>query len=113
MTKLNLQPPISSYAERLKHTPKARSDRGYWTGDRGNSLYCPKNTKVLDALHKFGLSGIPYIDAMLDPRQCRIATICLPHRIQNDIKIFQNVIVYVQSSGIKSITLDMTNGQGI
>ena len=79
MTKLNLQTPISSYAERLKHTSKARSDRGYWTGDRGNSLYCPKNTKVLDALHKFGLSGMPYIDAMLDPRQCGIATVCPPH----------------------------------
>lgn len=79
MTNLNLQTPISSYAERLKHTPKALSDRGYWTGDRGNSLYCPKNAKVLDALHKFDLLGMPYIDAMLDPRQCRIATVCLPH----------------------------------
>ena len=79
MTNLNLQTPISSYAERLKHTPKVHSDRGYWTGDRGNSLYCPKNAKVFDALHKFDLLGIPYIDAMLDPRQCRIATVCLPH----------------------------------
>ena len=70
MTNLNLQTPISSYAERLKHTPKVHSDRGYWTGDRGNSLYCPKNAKVLDALHKFDLLGMPYIDAMLDPHQC-------------------------------------------
>ena len=64
MTNLNLQTPISSYAERLKHTPKVHSDRGYWTGDRGNSLYCPKNAKALDALHKFDLLGMPYIDAM-------------------------------------------------
>lgn len=33
MTNLNLQTPISSYAERLKHTPKVHSDRGYWTGN--------------------------------------------------------------------------------
>lgn len=64
MTKLNLQTLISSYAERLKHTPKVHSDRGYWTGDRGNSLYCPKNAKVLDALHKLDLLGMPYIDAI-------------------------------------------------
>ena len=67
-----------SLKDRLKHTPKVQSDRGYWTGERGNSIYCPKyNDTVLDSLHKFGLPGMPYIDGMLDPRQCTISTVCL------------------------------------
>lgn len=78
MNILNLQPPISSIEDRLKHTPTIQSDRGYWTGERGNSIYCPKyNDTVLDSLHKFGLPGMPYIDGMLDPRQCTISTVCL------------------------------------
>ena len=67
-----------SLKDRLKHTPKVQSDRGYWTGERGNSIYCPKhNDTVLDALHKFDLPGMPYIDGMLDSRQCTIGTVCL------------------------------------
>ena len=67
-----------SIIDRLIHTPKVQSDRGYWTGERGNSIYCPKhNDTVLDALHKFDLPGMPYIDGMLDPRQCTIGTVCL------------------------------------
>ena len=67
-----------SLKDRLKHTPKVQSDRGYWTGERGNSIYCPKyNDTALDSLHKFGLPGMPYIDGMLDPRQCTISTVCL------------------------------------
>ena len=78
MNTLNLQPPISSIDDRLKHTPKIQSDRGYWTGERGNSIYCPKhNDEVLAELHKFDLPGMPYIDGMLDPRQCTIVTVCL------------------------------------
>ena len=88
MNILNLQPPISSIEDRLKHTPKVQSDRGYWTGERGNSIYCPKhNDTVLDALHKFDLPGMPYIDGMLDPRQCTIGTVCL---LQMSTKRYKN-----------------------
>lgn len=71
--------PISSLSERIKKTPKDNPKRGYWTTQRGMSVYIPVITQkeIIDLLNHFGLKGIPYIDAMPDFRQCSYCTVYL------------------------------------
>lgn len=73
--------PISSLLERIKKTPKDNPQRGYWTNERGLSMYVPvpSQTEIIALLKKFNLKGINYIEAMADFRNCSLITVCLEH----------------------------------
>lgn len=72
MTKL-----YSTFQERCNHTPKTR---GYWTGERGNSIFIPFDiySDVINELNKYNLNGITYIDGCVDFSRCSVATIAIP-----------------------------------
>ena len=72
MTKL-----YSTFQERCNHTPKTR---GYWTGERGNSIFIPLDTysDVINELKTYNLNGITYIDGCVDFNRYSVATIAIP-----------------------------------
>ena len=47
-------------ADRIKYSPLEASERGDWTGERGNSIFIPKYPYMKDVLKRFGIEGIRY-----------------------------------------------------
>ena len=64
---------------RIKRTPKNNPQRGYWTGERGNSTYVPTNNQdnIIKILHDHNLCGINYSKGIIDLNPCSIATVSL------------------------------------
>ena len=60
-------------------TPKNNPQRGYWTGERGNSTYVPTNNQdnIIKILHDHNLCGINYSKGIIDLNPCSIATVSL------------------------------------
>lgn len=56
----------SSYEERIKQTPREDSDRGEWSGERGESDFIPFDEKVKEILHEYGLDRILYENGIPD-----------------------------------------------
>lgn len=65
----------SSYKERIDRTPSETSDRGKWTGDRGESTYIPSDEAMKELLAQFGLEGIEYKDGIPDFSKCSACTV--------------------------------------
>ena len=65
----------SSYKERVDRTPSETSNRGEWTGDRGESTYIPSDKAIQELLSSFGLDGIEYKDGIPDFSQCSACTV--------------------------------------
>lgn len=68
MNQLITQMPISSLSERIKKTPLNNSKRGYWTGQRGNSIYIPVacQIEINCLLKQFSITGITYANGIPD-----------------------------------------------
>lgn len=56
----------STYDERLNQTPVENSDRGEWSGERGESDYIPSDEEVKDILSKYDKDSITYNDGIPD-----------------------------------------------
>ena len=65
----------STYKERIKQTPAEESDRGEWSGDRGESNYTPSDEEVKDILDKYDKENIKYEDAIPDFSEVAEATV--------------------------------------
>lgn len=65
----------SSYKERIAQTPREVSDRGEWTGERGESTYIPRDPSMKALLAQFGLEGIEYKDGIPDFSKCSACTV--------------------------------------
>ncbi|MCR5024068.1 MAG: HNH endonuclease [Lachnospiraceae bacterium] len=65
----------STYEERLKQTPAEESDRGEWSGERGESDYTPSDEEVKDILEKYDKESINYEDAIPDFSEVAEATV--------------------------------------
>ncbi len=65
----------SSYKERIDRTPSETSDRGEWTGERGESTYIPSDEAMKELLAQFGLEGIEYKDGIPDFSKCSACTV--------------------------------------
>lgn len=52
--------------EWIKHTPKENTERGEWTGERGDSKFIPYNDEVKAALKEYKIDGIEYKDGIPD-----------------------------------------------
>jgi NAD+--asparagine ADP-ribosyltransferase len=65
----------STYKERIKKTPTENSDRGEWTGKRGESKYIPSDEEIKTELAKHGLDGIEYRNGIPDFSEVAEATV--------------------------------------
>lgn len=65
----------STYEERIKQTPAEESDRGEWSGERGESDYTPLDEEVKDILDKYDKENITYEDAIPDFSEVAEATV--------------------------------------
>ena len=65
----------STYEERIKQTPAEESDRGEWSGERGESDYTPTDEEVKDILDKYDKDSITYEDAIPDFSEVSEATV--------------------------------------
>lgn len=54
----------TTYEERIENTPT--SERGTWTGERGESKFIPKNAEMKQQLEKYGINGIEYKNGIPD-----------------------------------------------
>jgi hypothetical protein len=73
--KLTEEDYLSTYKERIDKTPKEQSERGEWTGKRGESTYIPSDEKVKDTLEKYGQKGVEYKDGIPDFSPCSESTV--------------------------------------
>lgn len=56
----------STYKERLDRTPTTENPHGKWSGDRGESMFVPKDDRFRELLQSKGVEGINYKDAIPD-----------------------------------------------
>ena len=67
--------PVSTYEERLEQTPAETSQTGTWEGERGESLFVPKDPDIQKHLSEFGIRGIEFKDAKPDFASVAIAKV--------------------------------------
>lgn len=65
----------STKKERIDRTPREDTDRGEWTGERGESTFIPSDEKISEILEKYGLEGIDYKDGIPDFSECSEGTV--------------------------------------
>ena len=65
----------STYDERIKQTPAEESDRGEWSGDRGESNYTPSDEEIQKILGKYDEKSITYKDGIPDFSEVAEATV--------------------------------------
>lgn len=73
----------STYEERLKQTPGENSDRGEWSGDRGESDFTPNDEKVQDILEQYDKESITYEDAIPDFTEVAESTVEIGNMTDN------------------------------
>ena len=73
----------SSYKERIDRTPRENSDRGEWTGERGESVFIPSDEEMQKLLAQFGLDGIEYKDGIPDFSKCSACTVEIDNMSEN------------------------------
>ena len=74
---------LSTHKERVDRTPSENSDRGEWTGDRGESTYIPSDEKMKELLAQYGMEGIEYKDGIPDFSQCSECTVEIDNMTEN------------------------------
>lgn len=67
----------STLGERMNKTPKENSNRGMWTGNRGESWYIPMEKSIVAILRVFGLRGILYEKGIPDFSLCAKMTVSI------------------------------------
>lgn len=73
----------STYEERLKQTPKEDSDRGEWSGGRGESEFTPNDEEVQDILNQHNKESIAYEDAIPDFSEVAESTVEIDNMTEN------------------------------
>ena len=80
----------STYEERINQTPKEGTDRGYWDGKRGESVfYPPEGSDVSKILSRYGMDGIPYKDGIPDFSGCSEASVKIDNMSENRANNFR------------------------
>lgn len=65
----------SDYKDRIAQTPREVSERGEWTGERGESKYIPSDPEIRAILEQFGIDGIEYKHGIPDFSKCSACTV--------------------------------------
>jgi hypothetical protein len=66
-----------------RQTPKETSDRGEWTGERGESKYIPSDEEIKAILAEHDLDGIEYQDGIPDFSEVAEATVEIDNMSEN------------------------------
>ena len=78
----------STYEERLLQTPAKESDRGEWSGERGESDYTPSDGEVKDILGKYDKASINYENAIPDFSVVAEATVAIDKMSEDRVENF-------------------------
>lgn len=79
----------SSYNERLKQTPREDSDRGKWSGERGESDFTSNDNAVNKILEQYDKDSITYKDAIPDFSEVSEGTVEIDHMSENRVDNFR------------------------
>lgn len=79
----------STYDERIKQTPREDSDRGEWSGDRGESDFIPNEEDVQDILNHYDKDSITYTDAIPDFSEVAESTVEIENMTENRVDNFR------------------------
>lgn len=74
---------FSTYEERLNQTPREDSDRGEWSGDRGESDFSPVDGEVKDILSRYDKESITYENAAPDFSEVAESTVEIEDMTEN------------------------------
>ncbi|MBQ1849703.1 MAG: HNH endonuclease, partial [Lachnospiraceae bacterium] len=80
---------LSTYEDRISHTPRDDGEKGNWTGARGESIYKPKDIDAKKELHAHGLQGIEYQNGVPDFTPCAKETVSITDMTSNRFKNFE------------------------
>ena len=73
----------STYEERLKQTPKEDSDRGEWSGERGESDFVPNDQEIQGTLKQYDKDCITYKNCIPDFSEVSEATVEIGNMTEN------------------------------
>lgn len=73
----------STYEERIRQTPRENSDRGEWSGDRGESDFTPNDKEIQDILGKYDKERIKYENGMPDFSEVAESTVKIDNMTEN------------------------------
>lgn len=79
----------STYEERLNQTPAEKSDRGEWSGERGESDYTPSDEEIKDILTKYGKESITYHDGIPDFSEVSESTVEIDNMTEDRAENFR------------------------
>ncbi len=82
-------PYCSNYEERLKQTPRESSERGEWSGHRGESEFTPRDREVQDILDKYEKESIEYENAIPDFSEVSESTVEIEDMTENRAENFR------------------------
>lgn len=73
----------STYAERVQQTPREDSNRGEWSGERGESEFTPNDEEVQEILDRYDQDNILYEDAIPDFSEVAESTVEIENMTEN------------------------------
>lgn len=73
----------STYKDRMGQTPRDDGERGEWQGERGESIYVPKDSEIKEILEEYEIEGIAYEDAIPDFSPCSESTVVIDNMTDN------------------------------
>lgn len=79
----------STYEERLKQTPREDSNRGEWSGKRGESEFTPNNENIKEILDQYNKKSIMYENAIPDFSQVAESTVEINDMTENRVDNFR------------------------
>lgn len=79
----------STYEERIKQTPRENSERGDWSGERGESEFTPNSKEIKEILEKYGIYGISYKDGIPDFFEVSESTVQIENMTENRAENFK------------------------
>lgn len=79
----------STYEERIKQTPRENTDRGDWSGGRGESEFSPSDGEIRGILDKYGADRISYTDGVPDFSEVSESTVEIGNMTENRAENFR------------------------
>lgn len=74
---------FSTYEERLKQTPREDSERGDWSGKRGESEFTPNDEEIKESLDRYDKESIEYKDGIPDFSEVAESTVEIENMTEN------------------------------
>lgn len=79
----------STYEERPQQTPKEETDRGEWSGQRGESTFKPSDLEIGKIMQKYNMEGVEYKNAIPDFSRFSVCTVEIKDMTENRERNFK------------------------